>query len=126
MSSTFSRIVAGEIPSHKVWEDDRHFAFLDIAPIAPGHTLLVPKREEDYLFDLASDDYDALWQAARTVAARLKDVLGCNRVCVMVEGYEVPHAHIHLIPTNRGPDFRGSRMETDHPALAGLAAKLAF
>ncbi len=126
MSSIFSRIVAGEIPSHKVWEDDKHFAFLDIAPIAPGHTLVIPKQETDYVFDLAPDAYDELWRAARRVAEQLRSVLKCRRVCVMVEGYVVPHVHIHLIPTDKGPDFRGSRGDTDHAALTAMAAKLAF
>ena len=126
MSSIFSRIVAGEIPCHKVWEDDRHFAFLDIAPIGPGHTLVIPKEETDYLFDLEGEAYRGLWDAAHTVARRMRSVLDCRRVCVMVEGYEVPHVHVHLIPTDQGPDFRGSRMATDHEALAAMAAKLAF
>lgn len=125
MSSIFSRIVAGEIPCHRVWEDDGHLAFLDIHPVQPGHTLVIPKREVDYLFDLTEDEHAALWTAARTVARRLRDVLGCARVCTAVLGYEVPHAHIHLIPTNSLADFPwpgGTAAKSDE--LAALAAKL--
>lgn len=125
MSSVFSRIVAGEIPCHRVWEDDGHLAFLDIHPVQPGHTLVIPKREVDYLFDLSGDEHAALWTAARTVARRLKEVLGCARVCVAVLGYEVPHAHIHLIPTNSLAEFPwpgGAAAQDDQ--LAALAAKL--
>ena len=105
MASIFGQIVHGDIPCHKVWEDDEHLAFLDIRPMAPGHTLLVPKREIDYLFDLTEEEHAALWTAARTVAAKLKSALGCKRICVGVWGYEVPHAHIHLVPTNDMRDF---------------------
>ena len=105
MSSIFSRIVSGEIPCHKVWEDEAHLAFLDIRPVQPGHTLVIPKKEQDYIFDLDEQDHAALWTAARKVAAHLKEVIGCERVCTAVLGYEVPHAHIHLIPTNAISDF---------------------
>lgn len=125
MSSIFSRIVAGEIPCHRVWEDDRHLAFLDIHPVTPGHTLVIPKREVDYLFDLDGDDYDALMRAARTVAVRLKERLACARVCVAVLGYEVPHAHIHLLPTNSLAEFPWPGGATaDQTELAAMAAKL--
>ncbi|MHC4550025.1 MAG: HIT family protein [Planctomycetota bacterium] len=125
MSSIFSRIVAGEIPCHRVWEDEEHFAFLDIRPVAPGHTLVVPKREVDYLFKLDEAEHAALWTATHRVARRLQEVLGCARVCVAVLGYEVPHAHIHLIPTNRMSEFPwpGGR-EASNEELAALAAKL--
>jgi histidine triad (HIT) family protein len=125
MSSLFTKIVRGEIPCHKVWEDDAHLAFLDINPIRPGHTLVIPKREVDYLFDLDEADHAALWAAARHVAGRLRDVTGCARVCVAVLGYEIPHAHIHLIPTNSMADFPwpGGR-PADQDQLAELASKL--
>jgi len=100
MSTIFTKIIEGEIPSHRVYEDDSTYAFLDINPRQPGHTLVVPKVEVDYLFDLSPDQYGALWSAANTVAAALKQVTGCARVVVIVLGYEVPHAHIHLIPSN--------------------------
>jgi histidine triad (HIT) family protein len=100
MSSLFTKIIEGEIPSHRIHEDDRTYAFLDINPRQEGHTLVVPKREVDYLFDLPDEDYQALWAAAAKVARALKAVTGCRRVVVLVVGYEVPHAHVHLIPTN--------------------------
>ena len=100
MASIFTKIIQGELPCHKVWEDEKHLAFLDIRPAQPGHTLVIPKREEDYIFDLTPEEHAELWTAAQTVAAKLKEKLGCRRVCVLVIGWEVPHAHIHLIPTN--------------------------
>ena len=100
MPSIFSKIIAGELPCHRVWEDEKHLAFLDIRPAAPGHTLVIPKREVNYLFDLDAEEHADLWRAAQTVAKRMKERLGCARVVVMVIGWEVPHVHIHLIPTN--------------------------
>jgi len=125
MPSIFSRIVAGEIPCHKVWEDHQALAFLDVRPVVPGHTLVIPKREVDYLFDLGEDEYTHLWRSAHVVARRLKQRLPCERVCVAVLGFEVPHAHIHLIPAQRMSDFPwpGGRPAKDE-ALAALAAKL--
>jgi histidine triad (HIT) family protein len=125
MPSIFSRIVKGEIPCHKVWEDDRHLAFLDIRPVVPGHTLVIPKREVNYLFDLPEPDHAALWKAAHGVARRLKEKLRCARVCLAVLGFEVPHAHIHLIPADRITDFPwpGGKPARNED-LAALAAKL--
>ena len=100
MSSIFTKIIEGEIPSHRIHEDDRTYAFLDINPRQPGHTLVVPKREVDYLFDLPTDDYDAVWDTCRRIAEALKAATECARVAVIVLGYEVAHAHVHLIPTN--------------------------
>lgn len=100
MPTLFERIVSGELPCHKVWEDEHHLAFLDIQPRVDGHTLVIPKRAEDYLFDLGPEDHAALWNAAQTVAAKLKAEFQCERICVFVIGYEVPHAHIHLLPTS--------------------------
>ncbi len=99
MASIFAKIISGEIPSHGVYEDERTFAFLDINPRQEGHTLVVPKREVDYLFDLPTEDYEALWATCQTVATALKAATGCARVVLLVVGYEVPHAHVHLIPT---------------------------
>ena len=99
MPSLFTKIIEGEIPSHRVYEDDLTFAFLDINPRQEGHTLVVPKCEVDHLFDLPQDDYQALWDTVRRVAAGLKRATGCARVVVLVLGYEVPHAHVHLIPS---------------------------
>lgn len=99
MASLFTRIIEGEIPSHAVYEDEYTFAFLDINPRREGHTLVVPRRQVDYLFDLPEEDYLALWRACGSVATALKAVTGCRRVVVMVLGYEIPHAHVHLIPS---------------------------
>jgi len=105
MATIFERIVSGEIPCHKVWEDDHHLAFLDINPRVEGHTLVIPKRPWDEVFAMSAAEYDALWKAARTVARRLQQRTGCARVVVVILGYEVPHVHIHLMPTNHLEDF---------------------
>ena len=99
MSTIFTKIIRGEIPSHRVYEDDATYAFLDINPRSPGHTLVVPKAEVDELFDLPAEDFEALWTAVRVVGAAIKRALGCDRVFVMVIGIDVPHAHVHLIPS---------------------------
>lgn len=105
MSTIFSRIVAGEIPSYKVAEDERNYAFLDINPVAPGHTLVIPKKETDYLFDLSDDEYASLQLFAKKVAQAMKKVIPCQRIGVAVMGLEVPHTHIHLIPINQESDM---------------------
>ena len=105
MATIFESIVSGDIPSHKVWEDDDHFAFLDINPRVEGHTLVIPKKPYDEIFAMPADDYAALWDAARTVAHHLEQRTGCARVVVVILGYEVPHVHIHLMPTNHLEDF---------------------
>jgi histidine triad (HIT) family protein len=128
MASIFSRIVKGEIPCHKVWEDAHHLAFLDIRPMAKGHTLVIPKKEIDYLFDMSEKEFTALFAAAHKVARHLKKKTDCARVCIGAWGYEVPHAHVHLVPTNFMADFPpppGAK-EADHDELADLARKLAF
>ena len=105
MASIFTQIVNGEIPCYRVFEDEDHLAFLDINPIQPGHTLVIPKREVPVLFDMAEDEYVRLWKAVRRVEAALRAATGCARVVVMVVGYEVPHVHVHLIPTNELDDY---------------------
>lgn len=105
MASIFTKIIQGEIPSHRVYEDEHSFAFLDINPRHEGHTLVVSKLEVDDLFDLPEEDYTALWAAAHTVARGLEAATGCARIVVMVLGHEVPHAHIHLIPSNHPGDI---------------------
>lgn len=109
MASIFSRIAAGEIPSYKVAEDDRHYAFLDINPVQPGHTLVIPKREVDYIYDLPDDELAALHLFAKRVAVGMRKALGSKKVGVAVIGLEVPHAHIHLIPINSEADMRFDR-----------------
>lgn len=105
MSSIFTKIINGEIPCYKVAEDENYFAFLDINPLSKGHTLVVPKKEIDYIFDLDEEALSGLMLFAKRVASKIKDNVECNRVAVMVLGLEVPHAHIHLIPINRESDI---------------------
>ena len=109
MATIFSRIVAGEIPSYKVAEDDRYYAFLDINPLAKGHTLVIPKQEVDYIYDLDDDTLQGMILFAKQVAAKIKAFTGCTRVATVVLGLEVPHAHIHLIPMNSEKDVDFSR-----------------
>ena len=98
MASIFTKIINGEIPCYKIAEDEHHFAFLDINPIAEGHTLAVPKKEVDYVFDLPDEDLSALFSFSKKVAHAIDDALGTIRTGIIVEGMEVPHAHVHLIP----------------------------
>ncbi len=105
MASIFTKIVNGEIPCYKVAEDENFLAFLDVSPLALGHTLVIPKKEIDYIFDLDSEQYRSLWTFAQTVAKALGKAVPCKRVGVAVIGLEVPHAHIHLIPMNKVSDM---------------------
>lgn len=127
MATIFSRIAAGEIPSYKVAEDEKHFAFLDINPMAPGHTLVIPRREVDYLFDLTAEEYGELMQFARKVALKIKKAVPCQRVGVAVLGMEVPHAHIHLVPlqTEADMDFRAPKREIPADEMERIAAAIA-
>lgn len=104
MASIFSRIVAGEIPSYKVAENDKFYAFLDIAPLAKGHTLVIPKREVDYFFDLEDDELQEMIVFAKSIAKKIKATTACKKVATVVLGLEVAHAHIHLIPMNTEKD----------------------
>jgi len=105
MSSIFSKIVSGEIPAHRIAETDDYLAFLDIRPLAKGHTLVIPKREIDYLFDLEDDQLAGLMVFAKEVAKGLKKAIPCLRIGVAVIGLEVPHAHVHLVPLNAMSDI---------------------
>jgi len=105
MASIFTRIVNGEIPSYKVAEDDRFYAFLDINPLAEGHTLVIPKVEVDYIFDLDEETYRGLFAFARKVATAQKSVIPCKRIGMAVLGMEVPHTHIHLVPLHSEGDL---------------------
>tara|TARA_B100001113_G_scaffold203921_1_gene167256 strand:- start:49 stop:441 length:393 start_codon:yes stop_codon:yes gene_type:complete len=105
MPSIFSKIVSKEIPSFKVHEDDNFLAFLDINPLKKGHTLVIPKEETDYIFDIKSQEYEDLWSFAKVVAKGMKKVIDCERISIVVMGLEVPHAHIHLIPFNNIQDI---------------------
>lgn len=126
MSSIFSKIVAGEIPCHKVFENDRFLAFLDIMPLQKGHVLVIPKEETDYIFDIEDDQLGDMMVFAKNVAKKIKAVFPCNRVGVAVVGLEVPHAHIHLIPINHISDmnFANKKLELSNDELAQIAAKL--
>lgn len=105
MSSIFSKIISGEIPSYKIAEDDKHIAFLDAMPLVKGHTLVVPKKEVDLIFDLEADDYKDLWAFTQNIAKQIKKAVPCKRVGIAVVGLEVPHAHIHLVPLNSMDDL---------------------
>lgn len=105
MASIFSKIVKGEIPSYKIAEDENFYAFLDIAPFAKGHVLVIPKKEVDYIFDLDDETYSGLHLFAKKVAKGLKKAIPCKKVGEMVLGLEVPHAHIHLIPLQKESDL---------------------
>lgn len=105
MNSIFSKIIRGEVPGYKVYEDEYVCAILDINPMQKGHTLVIPKIEVDQLFDLDEKTYDKVMHRVRYLAQVIKGKTNCLRVCVLVEGYAVPHAHVHLIPTNKKEDF---------------------
>lgn len=105
MATIFSRIIAGEIPCYKVAENDKFFAFLDINPLVKGHTLVVPKREVDYIFDLTDEELAQIHVFAKSVALAIEKAVPCKRIGVAVMGLEVPHAHIHLIPINKESDM---------------------
>ena len=126
MATIFSRIIAGEIPSHKIAEDEEFYAFLDINPVAEGHTLVVPKEETDYLFDIDDDRLGRMMAFAKRIAAAQKAVIPCKRVGVAVLGLEVPHAHIHLIPITKESDmFFGKKKQTlSQDELAEIADKI--
>ncbi|MGE6396654.1 HIT family protein [Chryseobacterium scophthalmum] len=113
MSSIFTKIINGEIPAYKIAEDENFVAFLDAMPLVKGHTLVIPKKEVDLIFDMESEEYKNLWAFAKTVAKKVKNAIPCIRVGVAVVGLEVPHAHIHLIPLNKMEDmnFRNERLK---------------
>lgn len=127
MPSIFSRIIAGEIPSYKVAEDERHYAFLDINPMAEGHTLVVPKHEVDYIFNLSDEEYAALQLFAKRVAAAVEKAVPCKRIATAVIGLEVPHAHIHLVPINKESDmdFRAPKKQVSPERMAEIAESIA-
>ena len=112
----FCKIIAGEIPCYKVAEDEKNFAFLDINPVNKGHVLVVPKTENDYIFNLSDDDYQSLTMFARRVAKAIDKALPCKRVGVAVIGLEVPHAHIHLIPIVEEKDMYFDKQKLTLPA----------
>lgn len=127
MATIFSLIAAGQIPSYKVAEDENYYAFLDINPLAEGHTLVIPKKEVDYIFDLDDETYAGLCAFAKKVAVAIKAAIPCKRVGVAVLGMEVPHTHIHLVPlqTEGDLDFRKKKLEMTPEEFKETATKIA-
>jgi len=127
MATIFSRIVNGEIPCYKIAEDDRYLAFLDINPLAKGHTLVIPKKETDYIFDLGDDEYQGLFLFARKVAKALNLVISCERIGIAVIGLEVRHAHIHLVPINSifDIDFKKPKLQLSTEEFKAIASQVA-
>ncbi|MBP5549659.1 MAG: HIT family protein [Bacteroidales bacterium] len=127
MATIFTRIAKGEIPSYKVAENEDYYAFLDISPLAEGHTLVIPKNvEDDYIFHLEPAVYDGLWAFARKVAVAIKAAIPCKRVGVAVLGMEVPHTHIHLVPLNTEGDldFRKEHLKLESDRFAAIAESI--
>lgn len=126
MASIFTKIISGEIPCHKVAESNDYLAFLDISPLAMGHTLVIPKKEVDYIFDLDDELYTGLQLFAKKVARSVQNVVPCKRIGVAVIGLEVPHTHIHLVPINSVGDinFSKPKMQVEKEELSALAAKI--
>ncbi len=126
MASIFSKIVSGDMPAFKVAEDERHLAFLDIFPLAYGHVLVIPKKETDYLFDIATDEYLELFRFAKKVAKAMDEVIICERIGIAVIGLEVPHAHIHLVPLNNVEDinFEKPKLKFSEEKMCKIAQKI--
>jgi histidine triad (HIT) family protein len=126
MASIFSKIVSGELPAHKIAENDEFLAFLDIMPLKEGHTLVIPKKETDYIFDIDDKTLGEMMIFAKEVSIKIKAAFPCNRVGVSVIGVEVPHAHIHLIPINNVDDmnFSKPKLQISTERLAEIADKI--
>ena len=126
MASIFSKIIAGEIPAHKIAENENFLAFLDISPLVLGHVLVIPKQEIDYIFDIEDELYQGLMLFAKNVALAIKKAYPCERVGVAVIGLEVAHAHVHLMPIDKMDDmnFSNSKLKLSQEQLADVAAKI--
>ncbi|MEA3316441.1 MAG: HIT family protein [Bacteroidota bacterium] len=126
MATIFTKIINGEIPSYKIAENENYYAFLDINPLAKGHTLVIPKQETDYIFDLNDEVLQGLIAFAKQVAIAVEKVIECKRVGVVVLGLEVPHAHIHLIPLNKESDacFSSPKLKLSNDELKAIAEKI--
>ena len=126
MSSVFTKIVNGEIPCYKVAENDEFLAFLDISPLAKGHSLVIPKRETDYIFDIENGEYSRLWLFAKKLAKAQKKVISCERIGVAVIGLEVPHAHIHLVPISgiNDIDFSKTKLSLSDKEMQQIAISI--
>lgn len=128
MATIFSKIIRGEIPSYKIAEDENYYAFLDINPLAEGHTLVVPKKEVDYIFDLEDRDLAGMMVFAKKVAAHIREAVPCKRIGVAVIGLDVPHAHIHLVPISEGGDldFGRPKLKLSPEEFKAIQAKIRF
>ena len=126
MASIFTRIVQGEIPSYKIAETDDCYAFLDINPLSKGHTLVIPKKEVDYVFDLDEDTYRSLFSFAKKVGVAIESVIECKRIGIIVYGLDVPHAHVHLIPITKSSDmnFSSPKLELSKDEFQDIAGKI--
>lgn len=125
--SIFTRIINGEIPAHKIYEDDRVIAILDLHPMTEGHTLVVPKIQVNHIWDLEEDDYTYLWISVKKIGTHIQRIIGSPRVGISVEGFGVPHVHVHLIPIYHGEDMKKPQdlyADPDNELLAAVAAKL--
>ena len=126
--SIFTKIINGDIPAHKIYEDELTIAILTIQPVHPGHTLVISKKQVDQFIDLPEEDYHALWETVRKLGAHLREITGKERVGVVVKGIDVPHAHIHLIPFDRGESLKseGEIPQESDEVLAEMAERLVF
>lgn len=124
--SLFTRIINGEIPAYKIFENDRVIAFLDLHPQNEGHTLVVPKIQVDQIWELSDNDYEYLWGVVRKIGSHIQEVIQSPRVGIVVEGFGVPHVHVHLVPIYHGNDLKKQQNEgePDHKALAAMAQRL--
>jgi histidine triad (HIT) family protein len=121
--SIFTKIIRGEIPSHKIYEDEKTFAFLDINPKQPGHVLVIPKAQVDKVYDLDDENYCALWKSVKKIAKHMEQILG-RRIGFNVVGIDVPHAHVHLIPFDSIDDLKAEKQSPSQEELAAMAEKL--
>ena len=126
MPSIFTKIINGDIPCYKIAENDHYFAFLDIFPLTKGHTLVIPKKETDYIFDLDSETYSGLMDFSKKIAIAIKKAIPCNRISMNVIGLEVPHAHVHLIPINNMSDcnFANPKLKLSKEEFEEIAKKI--
>ena len=126
MDSIFTKIIKGEIPSYKIQENEDYLAFLDVFPLVKGHTLVIPKKQIDYIFDVDDPTYNGLWSFAKAVAVKMEKVIDCERIGVAVIGLEVPHAHIHLVPINNVADidFSQPKLKFEADEMEEIAASI--
>ncbi|MEW6748903.1 MAG: HIT family protein [Candidatus Micrarchaeota archaeon] len=123
-SCIFCKIANGGIPSSKIWEDERHIAFLDINPVNPGHTLIIPKKHVDSVFDMDEKAYSDLFLAAKRLSGPLKEAMAAKRIGVIIEGFLVPHAHIHLVPINSGSELYERAKKAAPEELSSVAERI--